>query len=448
MNPKISRRRLLGTAALAAAPTILPSGFLFGADAPSNQITVGAIGIGGRGGSLLRTLLTAEGARVVAVCDVDRAHNFNNRKGADAPFDRGREPAKAKVDAKYGNSDCAALSDFRELCSRDDIDAVVVATPDHWHALATLEAIRAGKHVYCEKPITHLFAEGQALYRAAAAKGIIFQTGSQQRSDVRFHRAVEIVQNGLLGKISRIEVGLPAGKTQPEGDSSITSAPQHQDYEMWTGPSRMLPFSGARNHWSWRWHTAYGGGQLMDWIGHHHDIAHWSMDLDKSGPISVQATNDWEMFSGRPADFYDTPVHYSVTSQYASGTEVNISTKNRMGITWYGEDDQTLYVTRGQIESSTPEWLAEFFDRGPIKPYQSRSHNDNWLEGIRTGKECICPAETGHRSITPGHLGWLSHYMGGKKFDWDAVTETITNDAAADTQLKRLDYRGDWSLGV
>ena len=443
LQSKASRRRFLRYAAGAsvAAPLILPSGFLRGADAPSNKISLGMIGVGSMGSGHVGAYLNNKGARITAICDVDRSHNA--RPGSNRANDKGLDPQTARVNKHYATEDCLNFTDFRELVARDDIDAVVIATPDHWHALAGLEAIRSGKHVYCQKPITHLFREGQVLYKEAEAKGITFQTGSQQRSDVRFHRAVEIVQNGLLGKISKIEVGLPRGHGGPDGPYNLTTVPETQDYEMWTGPTQMLPYNGARNHWAWRWHTAYGGGQLMDWIGHHNDIAHWSMDLDEGGPTSVQATPDWEMCSH---EVYDTPVHYTVNSEYADGSTINISSKNKMGITWHGENDQTLFVTRGTIECSTPEWLAESFNRGDIKPYRSKSHTNNFLEGIQEQKECICPAQTGHRSITPGHLGWLSHHMGGKKLEWDAATETITNDPAADTKLKEVDYRGEWKL--
>ena len=399
------------------------------------------IGVGGMGSGHVRAYLGSSGARILAVCDVDREHDGRN---GDKKKTRGREPQKQVVNERYGNEDCAAYADYRELCARDDIDAVVVATPDHWHALNCMEAINSGKHVYCQKPITHKFGEGQALYRAAAKKGITFQTGSQQRSDARFHRAVEIVQNGLLGKISKIEVGLPGGRSGPDGNLEMTEVPESQDYEMWTGPAKMLPFNAARNHWSWRWHTNYGGGQLMDWIGHHNDIAHWSMDLDQSGPVSVQATNAyWEIC---PHEIYDTPMKYEVVSEYADGFNITISERFPRGVTWYGENDQKLFVARGKLECSTKEWLVESFDRGPIKPYRSTSHTNNFLDCIRSGEATICPAETGHRSITPGHLGWLSFYMGGKKFDWDAKKESITNDADADMKLKEINYRGEWSL--
>lgn len=181
----------------------------------------------------------------------------------------------------------------------------------------------------------------------------------------------------------------------------------------------------------------------MLWVGHHNDIAHWSMDLDKSGPVSVQSSALWRMCEDK---IYDTPVDYEVVSEYADGFHIVISNKMRMGVTWYGEDGQTLWVTRGKIECSTPEWLAEAYDRGPIKPYRSSSHTGNFIDCIRSGEPTICPAETGHRSITPGHLGWISHHLGGKRLEWDAASETITNLPEADARLKEVNYRGDWKL--
>ena len=418
----------------AAAPMIIPASVLGkgGAVAPGSRIGLGLIGCGGMGNGDLNGLMNSKEIQALAVCDPDKLQ---------------REKVKAKVEKRYAADKasgtykgCEAYGDFRELCARKDIDAIIVATPDHWHALAALEALRNGKDVYCEKPVTHLFAEGQALYREVAKRKAIFQTGSQQRSDTRFRIAVEIVLNGLIGKVKHVEVGLPTGNASKEEGKIAQEIPPHLDYDMWCGPSRLLPFHKDRLHWNWRWCLDYGGGQLMDWIGHHNDIAHWGLGLDKTGPIKVEAKN----FRYPDKGMYDNPIDYEVLSTYAGGYTVSISNKNTMGTKWIGEDGW-VYVTRGKIEASNKEWIREVNDRGPIKAYKSRDHRKNFVEGIMTRQETICPAETAHRSITPGHLGYVSDAL-GRALKWDPKNEKVIGDPEADTLLKKLDFRGDWKI--
>jgi predicted dehydrogenase len=417
-----------------AAPLILPASVLgqAGKIAPGSRIGLGVIGVGGMGKGDMFGLMNSKEIQTLAVCDPDKSH---------------RDKAKAEVEKRYGKDKasgtykgCEAYGDFRELCARKDIDAVVVGTPDHWHALAALEAIRNGKDVYCEKPVTHLFAEGQVLYREAAKHKAIFQTGSQQRSNTRFRIAAEAVQNGLLGKITHVEVGLPTGKGSKEDGKVAQEIPAGLDYDMWCGPSRLLPFHKDRLHWNWRWCLDYGGGQLMDWIGHHNDIAHWGLGLDKTGPIKVEAKN----FSYPDKGMYDNPINYEVLSTYADGYTVSISNKHKMGAKWIGENGW-IYVDRGKIDASNKEWIRESTDRGPIKAYKSNDHRKNFVEGILTRKQCICPAETAHRSITPGHLGYVSDAL-GRALKWDPAKEVVIGDPEADKLLKTVNYRGDWKL--
>ena len=210
---------------------------------------------------------------VVAVCDV-RALHYRDQVGEAQPL-RVRAARRwwnftaSRREAAY--TGCDAYRDFQELCAREDIDAVVVAA-DHWHALICLEALRNGKDVYCEKPVTHLFREGQLVVAEVAKQQAIFQVGSQQRSDRGFRRCVELVRNGRIGSVVHVEVGLPRGFDKPQGDPAITDPPENLDYDFWCGPAPVLPYMRARHHRAWRWHRA-GGGQLMDWIGHHNDIA-------------------------------------------------------------------------------------------------------------------------------------------------------------------------------
>ncbi|MCC9606173.1 Gfo/Idh/MocA family oxidoreductase [Blastopirellula sp. JC732] len=431
----LTRRKFLAVgAAAAAAPSILTSS---AKAAPSERITVGVVGLGSRGFNLVDDLLHSPDAQIVAVCDVDTLHYRDQPWGNGRQF--GLQAGREYIDQKYGSKTGVSMTrDYRDICARDDIDAVVVATPDHWHALCTLEALRGGKDVYCEKPVTHTFREGQTVYREVAKQKAIFQTGSQQRSDWRFRRAVELVHNGHLGEIRSIEVGLPPGYDKPQGDPTVVKPPEHLDYDFWCGPAPMLPYMQARHHRWWRGHRAFGGGVLMDWIGHHNDITHWALDLDQSGPVKVEAVG-WTF---PETDIYNTPFQYELKCEYEGGAKSSISSRNKVGTRLVG-DKGWVFVTRGKIEASQPAWTDAKFDPGSEKVYASDNHMQNFLNGVRTRRACICPAETGHRSITPGHLAYVSQAL-GRALQWDAKTETVVNDRAANELLQQQDYRQPW----
>ena len=442
-----SRRRFLVATSALVVPMIAPSSILgVSGTAPGSRITIGVIGLGAAGTRNLVNFLQQQDVQVVAVCDVHDLHYRDMEKGKKTPL--GLSPARQRVEDHYAKrikkntyKGCETYTDFRELCARDDIDAVVVATPDHWHALCTLEALRNGKDVYCEKPVTHLFGEGQAIYREVEKRGAILQTGSQQRSEIRFRIAAEAVLNGLIGKVKSVEVGLPGGFSQPRTENFKPSkAPAGLNYDLWCGPSEKLPYIFARHHRNWRWHYAFGGGQIMDWIGHHNDIAHWGLGMDKSGPEEVEAVN-WTFPETK---IYNTPVNYEIRCKYAGGILTSISDRHTSGVKWIGENGW-LTVDRGKINASNREWIRESFDRGPVKAYVSLNHYRNFLDGIRSRKICITPAETAHRSITPGHLGLVSQIV-GRPLRWDPKSETVIGDRKADKLLKKVQYRKPWKL--
>ncbi|MFT4547308.1 MAG: putative dehydrogenase [Verrucomicrobiales bacterium] len=255
--------------------------------------------------------------------------------------------------------------------------------------------------------------------------------------------------NGLLGEIKEVQVGLPTGRQTDIDGKTAQPIPEGLDYDLWCGPSRMLPFHPKRLHWDWRWCLDYGGGQMMDWIGHHNDIAHWGLGLDKSGPIKVEAKGFRYPMKG----MYDNPIDYEVVSTYEPGYTVTLSNRHKMvernggnmGTKWIGENGW-VYVTRGYIEASTKEWARESFDRGAKKAYKVKGgHHRNWVEGILSRKECICPAETGHRSATPGHIAYASDKL-GRAIKWDPKAEKVIGDDEAEKLLKTVNYRGDWKL--
>ncbi len=426
----VSRRRFLGAAAgVIAAPCIVPAHILGlrGAVPPSERIVMGVIGVGGMGTGNFQAFMRKKDVQVVAVCDVDSKHF---------------EDAATKVDRHYGNTDCKKFRDFREIIALKDTNAFIVATPDHWHAICAIAAVRAGKDVYCEKPVTHTFAEGQALVAAVKEKNAILQVGSQQRSEGGFRRGVEIVLNGLIGKVKTVEVGLPTGHKKAEGDPKPLDPPANVDYDFWCGPSPKLPYNPSRLHWNWRWHLSYGGGQLMDWIGHHNDICQWGLGRDRSGPVEVKAAG-FEYPEDRT--IWNSAWNYEVLSTYDDGVVASISNKHPMGCKWIGEGGW-VHADRGKLEASNPEWVKKDFNPGEKKAYASDDHRTNFLECVRSRKSTICPAETGHRSITPGHLGLVSEALGGRAIRWDPAAEKVIGDAEAEKLLKKVDFRPPWVL--
>lgn len=435
---KLTRRACLG---VLSAPLFIPD-TAFGAaarKAPNERIAIGIVGAGSRGFNLITDFLKQPEAQIVAVCDVDSFHHRDRPWGQGQAY--GREPARKKIDAHYKskNGGISVTDDFREICQRDDIDAVVVATPDHWHALCTLEALRNGKDVYCEKPVTHTFHEGQLVYREVAKQKAVFQTGSQQRSSQEFRRAVQLVRSGILGKIERIEVGLPPGYDKPQGDTKIIEPPDHLDYNQWCGPAPKLPYMRARHHRWWRGHRAFGGGVLMDWIGHHNDIAHWALGADKSGPTKVEAVG-WTF---PETDVYDTPHQYEIRCEYAGGVQTSIASKNQLGTKFIGEDGW-IHVTRGRLTASDKRWAGSAFRVDSDDVYRSENHARNFLDCVKSRKACIAPAETGHRSITPGHLGYVSNTL-SRALQWDPGNETVVGDEEANKLLQSHNYRAPWT---
>jgi predicted dehydrogenase len=433
-----SRRQFLATTALAvAAPAILTSCASSGGRRPSasNRVTLGVVGAGWQGVSNLKGFLRHADCQVVAVCDLDQNHL---REGRDA------------VNEQYRNQDCKTYHDYRELLARKDIDAVMLATPDHWHALVAVEAARQGKDIYGEKPLARTIAEQQAMVKAVQKNQRIWQTGSWQRSEKHFHYGAEIVRNGLIGKLKRVEIGLPSGHNdfaQTKDKTAVTPPPAELDYEFWSGPAEKLPYIEARIHKNWRWHYNTGGGQLLDWIGHHCDIAHWGMDCDNSGPLEIEGQGEFP-----PQDaVWNTCTKYRITAKYPNNIEVVIAGGHgdiKGGTKWIGTDGWVWVNRNNAFESSNPEWedtrsLPEALRK--VKLYESRDHIGNFLDCVRSRKPTITPVETAHHSAIPGHLGLIA-MLTGRKLKWDSRKEVILGDAAASKLLTRP-YRGPWKLG-
>ncbi|MDE3068155.1 MAG: Gfo/Idh/MocA family oxidoreductase [Verrucomicrobiota bacterium] len=462
----LNRRRFLKTAGAALVlPAIVP-GSVFGQNRPSNKITMGVIGWGMQGPGNTKNFLYQDDCQVVAACDLDKHH---------------LQAAVDTVNDHYQNKDCKAYHDYRELLAREDIDAVMIAVPDHWHALAAVEAARRKKDIYGEKPLAHTIAEQQAIVKAVEENGVIWQTGSWQRSVANFRKAAEIVRNGLIGNVTRVEVGLPAGHHDfagtepaflkrlaglddhitspaqvvpgtPAWDLAVTAPPPELDYNMWIGPSKMEPYIQARVHMNWRWNYNTGGGQLMDWIGHHGDIAHWGMGFDHTGPSEIEGHGDFPPSNA----VWNTSTKYRIEAMYekaVTGYPVDVPftiaggyDDIRSGTKWIGPDGW-VWVDRGGFDASNPEWkpYKDLPDKlAKVKLYVSNNHWRNFLDCVKSRKPTITPVETAHHSTIPGHLGLISMLV-GRRLRWDVKHEKILNDPAASKLLSRP-YRAPWHL--
>jgi predicted dehydrogenase len=436
-SKNLTRRQFIGAAAAVAAPTIVPASVFGkpGRPAPADKINVALIGCGGQGNYDLTRHMDLEDVQVTALCDVDSGKLDGMKSKVEQYYTK-------KKGAEFKG--IATTKDFRELCARKDVDAVIVATPDHWHYLTAVEAIRNKKDVYGEKPITHNYAEAKQLVEEVKKHERVWQTGSQQRSEFTFHRGAELVRNGVIGKVKEVEVGLPQGRAgHKKGAEVVTEPPANVDYDLWCGPAPKLPFMKSRFHFDWRWNLAFGGGQLLDWICHHNDIAHWGLDEDLGGPLELEAV-DWKWPEDKTV--FDAPYEYKVISTYAKDIKVTIASNNynRMGCKWIG-DNGWVFSDRGKIEASNPEWIKKEFNPGEIKLYESRNHQRNFIDCVKSRKPTICPVETSHHSITPGHLGYVSAAL-KRKLKWDPKKEIVIGDDEAMKLLNKCDYRAPWKF--
>ena len=425
----------------------------------SNRINLGVVGWGMQGPGNTKSFLVESDCQVVAACDLDAEH---------------LQSALDTVNDHYGNKDCKAYHDYREMMARDDLDAVMLAVPDHWHELVATEAARRGLDVYGEKPLAKTIAEQQRIVHAVQKNKIIWQTGSWQRSQSNFHKAAEVVRNGLIGEVTHVEVGLPSGhndfaRTAPElleklaalnitdlskvtpgteaWKIAVTAPPANLDYETWIGPSTMEPYIKQRVHKDWRWNYNTGGGQLLDWVGHHVDIAHWGIDCDRSGPSEIEGHGEFPA----PAALWNTCTKYRIDLKYPRNITMTIAggyDDIKSGTKWIGTEGWVWVDRDGRFEASNPEWkkgksLPEELRK--VKLYESRGHQRNFLDCVKSRQPTITPVETAHHSAIPGHLGLISMLV-GRKIHWDAAGEKIIGDPEASKRLTRA-YRAPWKMG-
>jgi predicted dehydrogenase len=389
---------------------------------PNDQIVMAAIGVGGQGTGIMKWAKKKPGVQFVAVCDLDTDH----RKKA----------------AKEVGSDCHEYKDFRELLAKEDLDAVTIGTVDHWHALTSIAAMKAGCDVYCEKPLSLTIEEGKAMVKAARKYDRVFQTGSQQRSDKRYRLACELVRNGRLGKVHTAEARI--GDNPVGGPFKTSSVPEGLDWDFWKGPTADVPYIKERCHYEFRWWYEYSGGKLTDWGAHHNDIAQWALGMDGSGPVSVTASGTKP--STKP-DCYNCHPHFVVTYKYASGTHLITSSDGENGNRFIG-DDGWIFVNRERIEASDKWLLDEPLHGEAVRLYVSDDHMGNFIDGIRTRKRPICDVEVGYRSVTVCHLGAIALRL-GIPLDWDPKAERFVGPRAdkGNAMISR-EMRSPWRLDV
>ena len=425
---EINRRQFLKGAAGSAAssvvfPYLVPSS-VFGGSAPSERITLGFIGTGKQSQHLMRSFLNSPGTQVLAACDVDRLK-----------LERGKKIVEDFYASKNAGSykGCDMYGHFRDLLARDDIDAVVIATPDHWHAIIVIESAKAGKDIYCEKPLSQTIVEARTMVNTVRRYGRVFQTGSMQRSDWHFRLGCELVRNGYIGELKTINVnvgGPPADQPLP-----AQPVPDYLDWDMWVGPALWRPynselspnisFDGFPN---WRYHSSFGGGGMTDWGAHHFDIAQWGMGMDESGPVEIH-----------PPDGREYKV---LTYKYASGVTVTRSGRAR-GVLFVGTKGEVL-TDRGFLQTKPENLKDQQIGPNEIHLYVSKNHYVDWLDAVRKRSRPICDIETGCRSVTVCHLGNIAYKL-GRPLRWDPKREVFVADAEANRLLSRP-KRSPWHI--
>ena len=401
---------------------------VFGQAAPSNITTIGVIGVGGRGRSHISGgYATSKNARVLAVCDVNAANTGL---------------AKSLVDQVNGDSGCAVYEDFRELLARDDIDAVSIAVPDHWHALIAVAAARAGKHMYSEKPLAYTHAEGKAMVDAVHEHRVIFQFGSQQRSMPGFRKACMLARNGHLGKLHTIRVGSPYGLRG--GSIEQAPPPEGLNYEFWLGPSPYTPYTPGRcdgaDGGGWYQIRDYSGGWITAWGSHDVDIAQWGNGTDDTGPVEVVGHAEY------PTEgVYDTAWKWHFECTYANGVKLIYASEdeNPHGVKFEGSDGW-VFVNREKLEAEPSSLLDEDLGTDAVQLIASDNHMENFIDACRTGAPLAAPIESAHRSTTICHLCNIAAYL-GRPLRWDPVAELFENDDMANWMLSRA-MRGPWTI--
>ena len=456
MKPKypLSRRNFIAASAAGIfVPTIIPSSVLgLGKrPAPSNRINVACIGFGTIAHSTVTGFLRDDRAQIVAMADPNRKSGSYGYAGEK---EGGRLVGMQIVNEFYAETEgrthyrgCRAYEDFRDLLDNEDVDAVNISTPDHWHAVMAVYCANRKKHVYGQKPLAVTVDEGRKMVQAVNRNKITWQTGSQQRSESYFREAVEFVQNERIGKLKTIQIGLPGGHSdwnQMSDRQAAEPVPDGLNYDLWEGPAPHRDYRPALLPLNWRHNFDYSGGMITDWGAHHMDIAQWAMGMDESGPIRID-----NIKAELPASsaIYNTAPKFHFECTYASGVKMVVTdtSENPQGILFEGEGDKSIFVKRGEIKMNPYELRRERIQDSEIRVYKSTNHIADFLDGIETGKRTAAPIEASHRSISICHLANIAIRLGRDSLEWDPKRERVKNDDAANKMLSRP-IRGGWKL--
>lgn len=429
-----SRRTMLKASAALACPLFIPARALGrdGATPPSERVRIAAIGTGGKGRHNIGAMLDAGDCEIVGVADVETAH---------------RDQAAAEVKTKTGSAPAVVTGDYRQLLDRSDVDAVIISTPDHWHALASVHAAQAGKDIYCEKPLANSIGEGRAICDAVSQNNRILQTGSHERSTPQVRRACELVRSGALGKIREVRVNMPTEEAHHQRVANYGAAPTPTDppagldYDMWQGPAAAVPYIADRVHFWWRFVLAYGGGEMTDRGAHIIDIAQLALDLDHTGPTKIYAVGN-----RAEGSIYDAFMDYVFVNEYENGLRMVGVDDGPRGVKFIG-DKGTLFVhVHGGKTEADPESILSApgsLEEGPLG--RTASHHRNFLDAVKSRKQPFAPAEAGHRTASICHLNNIAMRL-GRPLRWDPKQERFENDDEANA-LIMPEMRKPYSFG-
>lgn len=435
----MKRRDFIKTIASASAaiglPTIIPASALGkgGAVAPSERVTMGSIGLGTQGTANTQNFFGDKRVQIVGLCDV------NNTEGPQY-YGYGNNETKGLRNArKLFGMDIPTYDDFRELLARKDVDVVMTALPDHWHAIVGIACVNAGKDVFGEKPLTRTIREGKVLRDTVLNSGRIWQTGSWQRSLPDFVRAAEIVRNGYLGRISRIKIGLPSN-FKAEVLSPVP-VPKGMNWEMWQGPAQPSYFNQCKTFTRWRGVTNYSAGKIADWGAHHLDIAHWALGFDDTGASEIVP----ELVQWPKNGFSDQPLKFRVVMYYPNGVEIEISDMNRNGVEFFGTKGK-LFVSRETLYSD-PIGIAEtriLPTESRLFPIRNGNHFTAFIDSVLDRRAAVTDIGIAHRTNTGCLLAEIAYRL-NRPIKWDAKKEEIVGDDEAARMCDRA-YSAPWQL--
>ncbi len=425
-NSRLTRRAFLAAGAkagaLLAAPQLIPHG-VFGAEAPSNQTLVGSIGVGGRGSALLAEVSSLPNVKVVGICDV---------------FRQRREGAAAALNQRYGGKVCTPYRDLREMLARQDIQAVVIATPDHWHVPAALLAVRSGKDVYVEKPLGLSMEEDAAIREEVCRYSRVFQYGTQQRSMSHVRHGAELVRNGRIGKVVAVEVTAPSYGFEG-GSLEPVPVPEGLDYELWLGPAPWRPYTKDRcTEWGSYWCSDNAHGFIGGWGAHPLTDMVWAMGDDPAGAVPVEFEGAGKFGKG----LFNAPFDWNIRGKFANGADFHF-TPGGDRATLIGENGK-VHISRGGLSTEPDSLKDQQIGPDEIRLYQSQNHMGNFIDCVRSRRRAIAPAEVAMLSDSITQLSMIAIWT-GRKIRWDARRQTIPGDSAAAQLLTRA-LRAPWHL--